>query len=222
MNTAENSFASVNVHSQPPDFAFPEKVAPAAHSVNELVARRWSPRAFDATRPLERRHLLGLLEAARWAPSCFNEQPWRFLVFDDSDPEALGRARSCLINFNSWAHRAPALILTVARESFAGNGNPNRLAHHDLGLATENLVLEAAHRGLVAHQMGGFDVNRARREFGVPDGYTPMVMIAIGHPGRGATDLPPNLRAMEAAPRRRKSIGEIAFAGRWSNSFPGP
>jgi nitroreductase len=199
---------------------YPEKIAPATHSIADLLARRWSPRAFDETIRVEQRHLLGLLEAARWAPSCFNEQPWRFLVFNGDDPDALKRARSCLINFNSWAHKAPVLILTVAREAFTGNGSHNRHAQHDLGLATENLVLEAAHRGLVAHQMGGFDVQRARREFGIPDGHTPMAMIAIGYPAQGASDaLPSHLKALDAEPRRRKPISEIAFAGRWNRPF---
>ena len=196
--------------------AYPHKMATATHPINELVARRWSPRAFDEARAVERHKLLALLEAARWAPSCFNEQPWRYLVFDDSDAAALERARACLIDFNAWARKAPVLILSVACERFK-NGTPNRHAQHDLGLATENLVLEAVHQDLVVHQMGGFDAARARREFAIPDGHTPMAMIAIGYATAGPPDqLPASLRAMELQPRQRKRLDEIAFSGRWN------
>jgi nitroreductase len=199
--------------------AYPQKVAPARHQISELITHRWSPRAFDEALPVERRKTLALLEAARWAPSCFNEQPWRYLVFDSSNMDALERARSCLVEFNSWARKAPLLLLSVARDKF-GNGTPNKHAQHDLGQASANLVLEAVHQGLVAHQIGGFDAARARREFSIPEGYTPMAMIAIGYAYRGALDhFPGMLRSMELQPRDRKPISEFAFSGKWSASL---
>ena len=211
------------VRFQPPGnegSVYPERLAPVNHLINELAMRRWSPRAFDESRPVEREKILSLLEAARWAPSCFNEQPWRYLIFDGSDPEALRRVQSCLIGFNSWAAKAPVLALSVARDSFTGNNRPNRHAQHDLGLASQNLVLEAVNQGLVVHQMGGFDGDRARREFQIPDGYSPMAMMAIGYPRRdGLDDLPKELRAMELQPRQRKPLGEIAFLGKWNNPY---
>jgi nitroreductase len=161
-----------------------------------------------------------LLEAARWAPSCFNEQPWRFLVFDESDPEAFERARACLAEGNAWALKAPVLLISVARDNFAKNEKLNRTAQHDVGLATENLLLQAVELQLAAHAMAGFDVERARREFNIPDGYTVLAMIAVGNPYRGRLeDLGEKLRARELAPRERKPIGEIAFAGTWDASY---
>jgi nitroreductase len=201
--------------------AYPERPAPADYPVNELIRRRWSPRAFEEGKAVEREKLLTLLEAARWAPSCFNDQPRFFLVFDDSDPEALERARDCLVPGNAWALKAPVLLLSVSRETFEKNGKPNRWAQHDVGLATENLLLEVVELGLAAHAMAGYDADRARKEFGIPDGFTPIAMIAIGYPYRGELgDLDETLRSKELAPRTRKPIGEMAFAGKWGAAYP--
>jgi nitroreductase len=196
---------------------YPERPAQTGYPINELMRRRWSPRAFEEGRPIEREKLLTMLEAARWAPSCFNDQPRRFLVFDGSDSEALERARACLIPGNAWAVKAPVLMLSVARETFEQNGKPNRWAQHDTGLATENLLLEAVELGLAAHPMAGYDVDRARSEFGIPEGFTPIAMIAIGYPYRGQLEeLDEKLRARELTSRERKAIGETAFAGVWN------
>ena len=199
---------------------YPEKPALTEHPINDLMRRRWSPRAFEEARPVEREKLLTLLEAARWAPSCFNDQPRRFLVFDGTDPDALARARGCLIEGNAWARKAPVLMLSVTRETFEQNGKPNRWAQHDTGLATENLLLEAVEMGLAAHPMAGYDADRARREFGIPEGFTPIAMIAIGYPYRASLEnLDDKLRAKELAARARKSIGEIAFSGMWNAPY---
>jgi nitroreductase len=186
--------------------------------IHELLARRRSPRAIDPDRRISRLALCALLEAARVAPSCFNEQPWRFLIFDDSDSEALERARSCLTEGNAWARLAPVLILSVAAERWSRDGTPNRWAEHDVGLASENLALQATSLGFAVHLMAGFDEGRARTLFGIPEDFTPMAMIAVGYPGN-AEDLPPKLREREQAPRRRKPIEEIAFAGRWDRPY---
>jgi nitroreductase len=199
---------------------YPEKPAETDYPINLLMRRRWSPRAFEEGRPVEREKVLTVLEAARWAPSCFNDQPRRFLVFDGSDSEALERARACLSPGNAWALKAPVLMLSVARETFEQNGKPNRWAQHDTGLATENLLLEAVALGLAAHPMAGYDADRARREFGIPEGFTPIAMIAIGYPYRGKLDdLGEKLRGKELAARERKLIGEIAFAGAWDVAY---
>lgn len=199
---------------------YPEKPAAADHPIDDLITRRWSPRAFEKGRSVEREKVLSLLEAVRWAPSCFNEQPWRYLVFEESDMAALGRARACLSEGNGWALEAPVLMLSVARENFSRNEKPNRTAQHDVGLASENLVLQAVELGLAAHQMAGFDLERARSEFAIPDGFTPLAMIAIGYPYRGDLDeLPEKLRAKELASRDRKALGEIAFAGNWDAPY---
>ena len=195
---------------------YPEKPAPASQPINEVMRRRWSPRAFEEGRAVEREKILTMLEAARWAPSCFNDQPRFFLVFDGTDAEALARARACLVEGNAWALKAPVLMLSVARETFEKTGKPNRWAQHDTGLATENLLLQAVELGLAAHPMAGYDAERARSEFGIPEGYTSIAMIAIGYPYRGnLDDLDEKLRGKELAGRERKPIGAMAFAGRW-------
>jgi nitroreductase len=203
-----------------PQLVYPEKPAPASRPINDLIKQRWSPRAFEKGRVVERQHILTMLEAARWAPSCFNDQPRFFLVFDGSDAEALEGARSCLVEGNAWALKAPVLMLSVARETFEQNGKPNRWAQHDTGLATENLLLEAVELGLAAHPMAGYDAQRARTEFGIPEGFTPIAMIAIGYPYRGSLDaLDEKARTKELAARERKPIGELAFAGTWGAPY---
>lgn len=195
---------------------YPEKPATTEHPIHELLVHRWSPTAFAEGRAVERTKILRLLEAARWAPSCFNEQPWRYLVFDGSDPGSLDRARDCLVEGNAWARKAPVLLLSVAHGFFAKNNKPNRHAQHDVGLASENLVLQAVELGLATHQMAGFDSDRARTEFDIPSECTAMAMIAIGYPYRGSLeDLPEKLRDRDLALRQRKQLGEIAFAGTW-------
>jgi nitroreductase len=202
---------------------YPERAAPVQYPISHLIARRWSPRAFDLDRPVEPHKILALLEAARWAPSSFNEQPWRYLLFDGSDRERLERARSCLMDFNRWARAAPLLMLSVTSEKFTANGSRNRHAEHDLGLSTENLVLEAVNQGLVLHQMAGFDQVRVRREFSIPAGFAPMTMIAVGYPKPDSLNgTPKSLRFTEEQPRSRKPISEIAFNGGWGLPYSPP
>jgi nitroreductase len=199
---------------------YPEKHAPADNPLNEVIARRWSPILFDENHPVEREKILSLLEAARWSPSCFNDQPAYYLVFDGSDSEALEQARGCLVEGNAWARKAPLLMLSVARDNFAYNNQPNRHAHHDVGAASENLVLQAVDLGLAAHQMAGYDADKASREFSIPEGFTPMAMIAIGYPHQeGLDDIDEKARKRELASRSRRSLSETAFAGKWNNSF---
>jgi len=192
-----------------------EKPAPTEFPVHDLIRRRWSPRAIDPTRLVEREKLLVLLEAARWAPSCFNEQPWHYLVFEPSNAAVLEEARSCLVEGNRWAKSAPVLLLSVAKETFTRNGKPNRHAHHDVGLASENLVLQAVDVGLTAHQMAGFDAEKARQLFGIPEGFTPMAMIALGY-APDPQSLADDVRKLEEEPRTRKPMIEWAHDGHWS------
>lgn len=198
---------------------YPEKPAPVAHPIDEKMQRRWSPRLF-AKRPVEREKILSLLEAARWAPSCYNDQPWYYLIFDGRDGEALERAQSCLAPGNHWATRAPLLLLSVAREHFNHNSVPNRHSQHDTGAASAYLVLQAVELGLVAHQMAGFDAEQARTEFDIPQGYTPMAMMAVGYPYQGDVNaLDEKERARELAERKRRPLSETAFAGDWNVPF---
>ena len=187
--------------------------------IHDLLARRWSPRAFDE-RPVEANLLQSLLEAVRWAPSSNNEQPWRFIMATKDHEKEWHRLFDCLAEGNqTWAVRAPVLILSIASMNFEGDGKPNRHAFHDTGLATENLVLQATASGLVAHQMAGFDLEKARADLLIPSGYEPVAMIAIGYPGDAAM-LPERLRERELRPRSRRPIGEWTFRGQWGTRIP--
>lgn len=196
----------------------PEQAVAAGGPVLEAVRLRRSTRHFDPDRPVGRDLLLTMLEAARWAPSSRNEQPWRFLVFDGSDPEVLERARACLNPGNAWARSAPVLVLTVAKLHHDRDGRPNAYAWHDVGLATAQLMLQAVALGLAIHPMAGFDKARAREAFGIPEGYEPVAMVAVGYRGDPAR-VPPELAEREHAPRTRRPLGEIAFAGTWGKPF---
>lgn len=193
-----------------------EKPATTSVPIHELLAARWSPRAFDGGRPLAREQVLALLEAARWAPSCYGDQPWRYVVCDRSvDEPAWTRLFDCLAEGNRvWARHAPLLLLCVADSRFRQNDKPNRWGQYDCGASSENLVLQAVALGLAAHQMGGFDADKARDAFGIPERFTPMSVIAVGHPAP-PDGLPDDLRAMETGPRKRARLGEQFFAGAW-------
>jgi len=179
------------------------------HPVSEIIARRWSARAFS-TRPVEFSKLLSILEAARWAPSSRNEQPWRYIVFTSDNPEMLKKAQSVLKEINDYAKRAPILICAITKKSYSENGNPNRLHFHDLGAANENMFLEAFNQGLIMHEMGGFDVQKAREIFNVPEDYEVGIMIAIGYQDTYHV-LPDRLRHKAFTPRVRKPLCEIVF-----------
>jgi len=192
----------------------PDRIATTSFPIEPLLARRSSPRAFAAV-PVARALLGSLFEAARWAPSCFNEQPWRFVFAVREDAEAFARLGSCLAESNArWATAAPVLMLSVAKANFARNDRPNRHALHDVGLAMENLVLQAEALGLAVHQMAGFDLARARDLLAVPPGFEPVAMAAIGYRG-DADQLPEPLRQRELAPRERQPLSELVFEGRF-------
>jgi len=184
----------------------------------ESISRRWSPRAF-ATTPVSQDRLRQLLEAARWAPSCYNAQPWTFIVGTQDNPETFWKLSKCLVPVNqSWAAKAPVLMLALAELNFVHNGKPNRHAAHDVGLALGNLLNQATILGLQAHLMAGFSGNTARELFAVPDTHDPVTMLALGYPG-DPESLPDTLREKELAPRTRKSLDEIAFGGTLGESF---
>ena len=186
------------------------KHARTDHAVAELVRRRWSPYAF-ADRDVEPAALRSLFEAARWAASSYNEQPWRFLVARRADPAAFASLLSCLVEGNqAWARHAPVLAIGLACTRFARNARPNKAAHHDLGLATATLSLEATGRGLAVHPMIGIVPERVRELYRVPDDVEPLTALAIGYAGEPAA-LPDALRARDEAPRTRRTLGEQVF-----------
>jgi nitroreductase len=191
-----------------------QKQAAPDHPVHELIARRWSPYAF-ADRPVSEGDLLSVFEAARWAASSYNEQPWRYVVATKANPAEFERLLSCLVEGNQvWAKAAPVLALGCASLFFALNGKPNAAAVHDLGLASASLTLEATARGLSVHQMIGILPDRARELYRIPEGVQPLTGLAIGYAADPAT-LPEKYRERDLAPRKRKRLAEFVFGGEW-------
>ncbi len=188
--------------------------------IHELIASRWSGRAYDSSKAVEREQLISLLEAARWAPSCYGDQPWRFIVFDRMvNIAAWEKAQLCLAEGNrAWAKHAPILLLACADSLMSKNGNPNRWGQYDTGAASENLCLQASALGLMTHQMGGFDVDKTRDTFNVPNQYELMAMITAGY------QLPENeitgdMKDREYNERVRNPIGDNFFDGSWDKAI---
>lgn len=194
-----------------------KKPAETTVPLHPLLAERWSARAIDPARPVSRAQITALCEAARWAASCYNDQPWRFLVFDrHTDATAWRQAFDCLGEWNQkWVREAPVLFIACANPTFDYNGKPNRWGGHDTGAAGQNLYLQATALGLVAHPMGGFDSEKVHAAFGVPHAFTPMTMVAVGYPAPAET-LPEAYRETEVEPRTRKPLAERFFEGRWA------
>lgn len=196
-----------------------EKTASTDYPINQLLTERWSPYAF-ADQPVLQANLRSLFEAARWAPSSYNEQPWRYIVATKEDPTQFQQLLSCLVEANqAWAKAAPVLALGVVSLTFTLNGQDNRAAVHDLGLAAGNLQLEATARGLFVHQMIGILPDKARELYAIPDGFEAWTGLAIGYKG-DSTKLPDALRERDIAPRQRKPLREFVFSGQWENPSP--
>lgn len=194
-----------------------DKPAETQYPIHDLLKRRWSPRAFSDRR-VEPDTLRSLLEAARWAPSSNNAQPWSFIVATKEDQAEHGRLLSCLVEGNSlWAQRAPVLMVSVARMSFEDEGTPNRHAFHDVGQAVADLSVQATALGLVVHQMAGFHPDKVRELYGIPKEFEPVAAIALGYPG-DPESLPERLKKRELAPRERKPLTDFVFSGRWGQT----
>jgi nitroreductase len=194
-----------------------KKSAPAGHPIHELIRERWSPRAF-LDKPVEPAKLLTILEAVRWAPSSFNEQPWSFLVARKEEPEDFAKMLGCLMEANqAWAKAAPVLLISVARRIFNFNGKPNRSAIHDVGMASENMVLEAVAQGLAAHGMAGIELEKIREVYMLPDNCEAVAGWAIGYQGPPEMLKGP-LRERELAPRERKELSEFVFGAEWGET----
>lgn len=194
-----------------------KKPADTQVPIHDLIRNRWSPRAFDS-RPVEPEKLCSLFEAARWAASSSNAQPWSFIVAAKDDPSNFTRILDCFVEFNQgWAKNAPVLALSVAALKFAHNQEPNRHAFHDVGQAAANLALQATALGLEVHQMAGILPDKARELFAIPEGYEAVAGIALGYPG-DPTSLPEPLRKREEEPRSRKALDSFVFTGTWGNT----
>ena len=193
-----------------------KKSAVTGVKIHEIIQNRWSPRAFDADKAVKHEDLLALLEAARWAPSCFNDQPWRFVVSNKSDNEAAwANALTTIVEKNRlWAKNAPVLILVGAMENFRHNEQPNRWAGYDAGAASVSLCLQASALGLIAHQMGGFNAEKAREVFNLPADFNPIAMIAVGYQAE-VDVLDESFKEAEASARSRLPLNEVFYAGQW-------
>ena len=194
-----------------------KRPAPTEVPVHEIVRERWSPRAFS-DKPVASEVLHSLFEAARWAPSSSNLQPWAYIVGTKDDKENFDKVLSTLVEFNQgWAKHAPVLALSVAQVKNPKDGAPNRWAFHDVGSASAQLTTEAVSRGLYVHQMAGLDPNKARQVFHIPDDWDAVAAMAIGYPGDPAA-LPDKLRERELAPRTRKPLSEFVMTGAWGHT----
>jgi nitroreductase len=193
-----------------------QKPAITQQAIHDLLANRWSGRAYDAAQSVSKEQVVSLLEAARWAPSCFGDQPWRYVVCNKADNlQAWQAAFDCLVPGNqSWAVDAPVLLLICADTLFSHNDKPNKWAAYDTGAATENLCLQATALGLMAHQMGGFDADKARTTFNVPERYQILAMVTVGYQA-AVGSLAGEVKERELAARSRKPLEELFFNGVW-------
>ncbi len=190
------------------------KHAAPDHPIHELLARRWSPYAFS-DRPVSEEDLRSLFEAARWAPSSYNEQPWSYLVATQARPQEFERLLSCLVEGNqAWARAAPVLALGCTSLFFTRNGKPNAAAVHDLGLASASLTLEATARGLCVHQMIGIEPEKAREVYRIPEGVQPLTGLAIGY-AADPESLPEKYQARDRSPRSRKPLADFVYGDMW-------
>jgi nitroreductase len=189
------------------------------YPIHDLLRQRWSPLAFS-DRSVEPEKLLSVLEAARWAASSYNEQPWSFIVATKDNPIEFDRLLNCLAEGNQeWARKAPVLILSVAKMYFDKNGEENRHAFRDVGAAEANLATQAMAHDLFIHQMAGFDVAKAKEIYGIAEGYEPVDAIALGYLGD-----PQHLSAKslqrELSVRTRKPLKQFVFTGGWERVSP--
>jgi nitroreductase len=194
-----------------------KNLAPVDYPVHELIRERWSPRAFSE-KEISSADLRSLFEAARWAPSSSNEQPWAFIVATRNHQEDFTKALQPLVEFNvNWAKHAYVLGFAVTELAFAKNNTPNRNGQYDTGAAMSQLTTEATSRGIFVHQMAGFDLDTAREVFEIPAGWDAIAAFAMGYPGDPAS-LPQPYRDRETAPRVRKPIREFVMSVKWGHT----
>lgn len=192
-----------------------KKPAITEQPIHSILSDRWSSRAYDPDQLVSQESFLSLMEAARWSPSCMGEQPWQFISFHKKDATSWTQALNCLsVGNQNWAMDASILILACARQSFSNNEKPNRWNQYDTGAACENICLQATSLGLVAHQMGGFDVEKSRQLFQIPGQYDLMSFIAIGYP-LAVEKISAEALVKEKEARKRKPLREIFYTNQW-------
>jgi nitroreductase len=192
-----------------------KKPAITEQPIHSILSDRWSSRAYDPDQLVSQESFLSLMEAARWSPSCMGDQPWQFITFHKKDATSWTQALNCLsVGNQNWAMDASILILACARQSFSSNEKPNRWNQYDTGAACENICLQATSIGLVAHQMGGFDVEKTRQLFQIPSQYDLMSFIAIGYP-LAIEKISAEALVKEKEARKRKPLREIFYTNQW-------
>jgi nitroreductase len=195
------------------------KRAELEHPVLPAIERRWSPCLFDG-RPVPTPLLRQSLEAARWAASSYNEQPWWFIVASRENVSHFGKALGCLVEFNQgWAKSAGGLIFALSHETFRHSGQPNRVHQYDLGQAVAQLSIQATALGLAVHQMAGLNPSRVRAEYRLPEWVIPQTALAIGYAAPTTEDSDRSLADRDAAPRGRKPQREFVFSGVWGEPW---
>lgn len=194
-----------------------QKPASTQVPIHDIIANRWSGRAYDSSKPVTQEQIISLLEAARWAPSCYGDQPWRFIVWDKNQDEAAwNEALDCIVPGNqTWAKDAPVLVLICADTLFNHNQKSNRWGGYDTGAAAMSLCLQATSLGLMTHQMGGFQGDKARVAFKIPEQYEMMAMLSVGY-AADVDSLEGEAKERETAPRQRRALGELFYDGVWN------
>jgi len=189
------------------------KIAKPDHPIQQLISERWSPYAFT-DQPVSDEDLRSIFEAARWAASSYNEQPWRYILATKSRSEEFDRVLSCLVEGNqAWAKNVHALAIGCTALRFTLNNKPNAAAIHDLGLASATLTLEATARGISVHQMIGILPDKVRELYHVPEDVQPLTALAFGYADANAQD--DELRKRDQTPRTRKKLSEFVFGSTW-------
>jgi nitroreductase len=195
-----------------------EKTAPTNFEILDVLQKRWSPRAFSE-KAVSHDILRRILEAARWAPSCFNVQPWRYLVGVKGEGSTYEDMLACLAEKNQqWAQSAPVLMIGLAKKTFEVNDNPNAHAEHDLGLANSQLTIQAQAEGLYVHQMAGINRDKIREVYQVPSDFNPIVGLALGYLGE-LERIPEGFHDAEKAINDRKPHAEFVFAGKFGDPW---
>lgn len=197
-----------------------QKPADAKYPLQPLIRDRWSPVCFTSQK-IEPAALGSLFEAARWAPSSYNEQPWAFCIATQDQPAEFAAMLGCLAEANQeWVKNAYALVISVAKLGFDRNGKPNRHAFHDVGLATQNLFLQALSQGIHCHPMAGFDPEKARAVLSIPATHEASTAIAIGYAAEDLSKFLPGLKQRDEAGRQRKPLSQMVFSGAFGKVDP--
>ena len=192
-----------------------EKKTKNIHSLHELIRSRWSTRSFS-DKPIELTKLNSIMEAARWAPSAFNEQPWRFIV-GEKGTEVYNHILESLVEWNQlWAVNAPVLVLNIAKQLFTHNNTPNDTYKYDLGQAVAFMIIEAMNQGVVSHQMSGFDSDMAEKSLNISQGYHAVSVTAFGYQGHKDM-LTEDFAQLELKPRERKNFDTIVIRGKFND-----